>query len=187
MSISVKTSKPARTRVQRETLHYVSGACSLGTVLVASSAKGVVAVLLGDRTDTLTEDLQARFPHAVLSAGGARELALLGKVVRRIDDPTANVEVPLDVRGTAFQGRVWAALADIASGDTDTYSAIAARLGDPNATRAVAGACAANKIAVLIPCHRVVGKDGAMSGYRWGVDRKRTLLDREAYLGRRAA
>ena len=155
------------------------GACSLGSVLVAASEKGVAAIFLGDDPDVLITDLQRRFPRATLVGGDKSFEDIMGKVVGLIEAPKRDVELPLDVRGTAFQHQVWQALRDIPPGTTATYSEIAERIGMPKAVRAVAAACAANKIAVAIPCHRVVRSDGALSGYRWGVDRKRRLIARE--------
>ncbi len=161
------------------TLRFAVGGCSLGSVLVAASEKGVAAILLGDDPEVLITDLQRRFPRAALVAGDASFEETMTKVVGLIDAPRRDVELPLDIRGTAFQRRVWQALRDIPPGTTATYSEIAERIGMPKAVRAVAGACAANKIAVAIPCHRVVRGDGSLSGYRWGVERKRRLIARE--------
>lgn len=161
------------------TLRFAVGACSLGSVLVAASEKGVAAIFLGDDPDVLITDLQRRFPRATLVGGDKSFEDIMGKVVGLIEAPKRDVELPLDVRGAAFQHQVWQALRDIPPGTTATYSEIAERIGMPKAVRAVAAACAANKIAVAIPCHRVVRSDGALSGYRWGVDRKRRLIARE--------
>jgi AraC family transcriptional regulator of adaptative response/methylated-DNA-[protein]-cysteine methyltransferase len=154
--------------------------CSLGAILVAATAKGVAAILMGDKPADLEHDLQARFPRAKLIGGDKGFEALVVKVVALVEAPGASLDLPLDIRGTAFQHRVWAALRDIPAGTTATYAEIATRIGAPKAVRAVAGACAANPLAVLIPCHRIVRSDGALSGYRWGVARKRALLEREA-------
>jgi AraC family transcriptional regulator of adaptative response/methylated-DNA-[protein]-cysteine methyltransferase len=148
--------------------------------LVATSHKGVAAILLGDEPETLVHDLEDRFPNAKL-IGGDREFEdVMAKVVGLVEAPDTGLDLPLDVRGTAFQHRVWQALREIPVGTTATYSQIAERIGMPKGLRAVAAACAANKIAVAIPCHRVVRSDGSLSGYRWGVERKRALIDREA-------
>ena len=166
----------------QEELRFAIGQCSLGAILVASSAKGVAAILMGDDPDTLARDLQDRFPKARLVGGDADFERLVAEVVGFVEAPRIGLALPLDVRGTAFQQRVWQALREIPVGETATYTGIAARIGAPNAVRAVAGACAANALAVAIPCHRVVRHDGALSGYRWGVERKRDLLERELAL-----
>jgi AraC family transcriptional regulator of adaptative response/methylated-DNA-[protein]-cysteine methyltransferase len=163
-----------------EVLTFAVGQCSLGAILVASSAKGVAAILLGDDPAQLVEDLERRFAKARLVGGDASYEALVAQVVGLVEAPASGLELPLDVRGTAFQQRVWRALRDIPAGETATYSGIAERIGSPRAVRAVAGACAANPLAVAIPCHRVVRHGGGLSGYRWGVERKRELLDRES-------
>ncbi len=154
--------------------------CSLGVVLIAASAAGIAAILIGDDADRLQRDLRERFPRAVLAGGDAAFAALVARVVGLVEAPASGPDLPLDIRGTAFQRRVWQALREVPAGSTASYAAIAARVGAPGAVRAVAGACAANPLAVAIPCHRVVRQDGALSGYRWGVARKRALLDREA-------
>lgn len=162
-----------------EVLYFAVAECSLGTVLVASSAKGVASILLGDEPDTLVRDLQDRFPKAKLIGADADYEQSIAKVIGFIEDPNRGLDLPLDVRGTAFQQRVWQALRQIPAGETATYAEVAQKIGQPTATRAVAGACAANHIAIAIPCHRVIRNDGSLSGYRWGVDRKRSLLSRE--------
>lgn len=161
-------------------IRFAVGECSLGSILVASSAKGVCAILIGDDPEALVRDLQDRFPRAALIGGDADFETLVARVVGFIEAPGTGLDLPLDVRGTAFQQRVWAALREIPVGATASYTDIARRIGAPKAVRAVAGACAANALAVAIPCHRVVRNDGALSGYRWGIDRKRALIDREA-------
>ncbi len=171
-----------------ETIRFAVGQSSLGAVLVASSARGVVAVSIGDDPGRLVRTLQDRFARAELVGGDAEYEALVARVVGLIEAPggrtrAAAPELPLDVRGTLFQQRVWRALRDIPAGGTATYAQVAASVGAPGSARAVAGACAANRIAVAIPCHRVVRTDGDLSGYRWGVERKRALLDREAGRG----
>ena len=160
-------------------IHFAVGECSLGSILVAQSEKGVCAILLGDEPDVLVIDLQQRFPHAQLLGGDANFEKIVATVVGFVEAPTAGFDLPLDVRGTAFQQRVWQALRQIPPGKTAHYTEVAALIGAPDAVRAVAGACAANPLAVAIPCHRVVRKDGGLSGYRWGVERKRVLLERE--------
>jgi AraC family transcriptional regulator of adaptative response/methylated-DNA-[protein]-cysteine methyltransferase len=161
-------------------IRFAIGECSLGSILVASSKKGVCAILLGDDPDALARDLQDRFPKSNLIGGDNEFEQLVAKVVGFIEAPAIGLDLPLDVRGTAFQQRVWQALREIPAGSTVSYTDIANRIGSPNAVRAVAGACAAKALAVAIPCHRVVKRDGALSGYRWGVERKRILLEREA-------
>ena len=163
----------------RETLHFAVAQCALGAVLVASSAKGVAAILLGDDADALVRDVQDRFPQAELVGGDAGYEAVVAKVVGLVEDPAQGLNLPLDIRGTAFQQRVWQALRAIPPGTTVSYADVAQQIGSPGAVRAVAGACAANRIAVAIPCHRVVRNDGALSGYRWGVERKHALITRE--------
>jgi AraC family transcriptional regulator of adaptative response/methylated-DNA-[protein]-cysteine methyltransferase len=173
---------PSRYRAggAQEELRFAVGQCSLGAILVASSAKGVAAILIGDDPDALARDLQDQFPAATLIGGDAAFETLVARIVGFVEAPHLGLDLPLDVRGTAFQQRVWEALRDIPCGATATYTDIAARIGAPKAVRAVAGACAANSLAVAIPCHRVIRHDGALSGYRWGVERKRGLLAREA-------
>jgi AraC family transcriptional regulator, regulatory protein of adaptative response / methylated-DNA-[protein]-cysteine methyltransferase len=161
-------------------IRFAIGECSLGSILVAQSGRGVCAILLGDDPDALARDLQDRFPQARLIGGDKGFEGLVARVVGFVEAPALGLDLPLDVRGTAFQQRVWQALRDIPAGQTASYSAIARRIGAPKSVRAVASACAANAIAVAIPCHRVVRNDGALSGYRWGVERKRALLDKES-------
>jgi AraC family transcriptional regulator of adaptative response/methylated-DNA-[protein]-cysteine methyltransferase len=161
-------------------IRFAVGECSLGSILVASSERGVCAILLGDDPEPLTRELQDRFPRATLIGGDAEFEALVAKVVGLVEAPRLGLDLPLDVRGTAFQQRVWQALRSIPPGSTLSYTELARSIGAPRAVRAVARACAANRLAVAIPCHRVVRQDGGLSGYRWGVDRKRALLQREA-------
>jgi len=161
-------------------IRFAVGECSLGSILVAASPKGVCAILFGDDPDTLLRDLQDRFPRAKLIGGDKDFEGLVAKVVGFVETPAQDFDLPLDVQGTAFQQRVWQALRKIPPGSTASYSEIAKRIGHPRAVRAVAQACASNTIAVAIPCHRVVRIDGSHSGYRWGVERKRALLEREA-------
>ena len=163
-----------------EEIRFAVGQCSLGAILVAATAKGVCAILMDDDPEALLHDLQDRFPKAKLVGGDAQFEQWMARVVGLIETPAQGADLPLDVRGTAFQQRVWEALRAIPPGSTASYAEIAARIGAPKAVRAVAQACAANALAVAIPCHRVVKSDGALSGYRWGVARKRELLDREA-------
>jgi AraC family transcriptional regulator of adaptative response/methylated-DNA-[protein]-cysteine methyltransferase len=167
---------------QRAEIRFATGACSLGTILVAATEKGVCAILLGDDAPTLMRELEERFPRAVLIAGDREFERTVARVVRFVEAPRLGLELPLDVRGTAFQQRVWQALRAIPAGSRTSYREIAERIGAPKAVRAVAQACASNKLAVAIPCHRVVRSDGALSGYRWGVERKSDLLRREAEL-----
>jgi AraC family transcriptional regulator of adaptative response/methylated-DNA-[protein]-cysteine methyltransferase len=161
-------------------IRFAIGECSLGAILVAASTRGICAILLGDDPDALAHDLQDRFPRAELLGGDVSFERWVAQVVGFVEQPRLGLDLPLDVRGTAFQQRVWQALQKIPAGTTASYSEIAQRIGAPKSVRAVAGACAANALAVAIPCHRVVRTDGGLSGYRWGVARKRALLDREA-------
>lgn len=160
-------------------VRFAVGECSLGSIIVAATDKGVCAILLGDDPDVLVRDIEDRFPKAQLIGGDVDFEQLVAKVVGFVEAPALGLDLPLDVRGTAFQQRVWQALREIPVGSTASYTEVAARIGAPKAARAVAQACASNSIAVAIPCHRVVRSDGALSGYRWGVERKRVLLDRE--------
>jgi AraC family transcriptional regulator of adaptative response/methylated-DNA-[protein]-cysteine methyltransferase len=160
-------------------IRFAIGQCSLGAILVACSDRGVCAISMGDDPNTLARDLQDRFPRANLVGGDARFEQWVARVIGFVEAPGVGLDLPLDVRGTAFQQRVWQALRTIPVGTTASYSDIAHRIGAPSATRAVAQACAANELAVAIPCHRVVRSDGSLSGYRWGVERKRALLARE--------
>ncbi|MFC0409154.1 bifunctional DNA-binding transcriptional regulator/O6-methylguanine-DNA methyltransferase Ada [Roseomonas elaeocarpi] len=162
-----------------EEIRFAIGACSMGAILVAQGGRGVCAILLGDDPEALLHDLEHRFPRARLLGGEAGFERLVAEAVALVDRPGNGHALPLDLRGTAFQRRVWQALAEIPAGTTLSYAELARRIGTPQAVRAVAGACAANALAVAIPCHRVVRTDGALSGYRWGLERKRQLLDRE--------
>jgi AraC family transcriptional regulator of adaptative response/methylated-DNA-[protein]-cysteine methyltransferase len=162
-----------------EQLRFAVGQCSLGAILVASSEKGVASILIGEDPEALVKNLQDQFPRATLIGGNQEYEALVAHVVGFVEAPGIGLDLPLDVRGTAFQQRVWKALREIPAGHTVSYQDIARKIGAPRAVRAVAGACAANAIAVAIPCHRVVRRDGAPAGYRWGIERKRALLDRE--------
>ncbi len=160
-------------------IRFAIGECSLGSILVAQSERGVCAILMGDDPGQLAHDLQDRFPNANLIGGDAGFEQLVAKVVGFIEAPALGLDLPLSVQGTAFQERVWQALREIPVGATASYTEIAQRIGMPTAARAVAQACGANHLAVAIPCHRVVRSDGGLSGYRWGVERKRALLERE--------
>ncbi len=163
-----------------QSIRFAVGECSLGAILVAATQKGVCAIFLGDDPEKLVRDLQDRFPKAQLIGGDEAFEQWVARVVGFVEAPASGLELPLDVRGTAFQQRVWQALRKIPPGRTATYSEIAKRIGAPKAVRAVAQACAANPVAIAIPCHRVVRTDGSLSGYRWGIERKRALLTREA-------
>jgi len=161
-------------------IRFAVAECSLGAILVACSAKGICAIALGDDPDILTRDLQDRFPKAQLVGDDPHFEKWVSQVVGFVEAPGVGLNLPLDIRGTAFQQRVWQALREIPAGQTVSYADVAKRIGEPKAVRAVAQACGANTIAVAIPCHRVVRTDGSLSGYRWGVERKRALLEKEA-------
>ena len=161
-------------------IRFAIGDCSLGSILVAASDAGICSILLGDDPERLIAELQSRFPHAEIAGGDPEFDRLVSSVVGFVEAPRIGLNLPLDVRGTAFQQRVWDALSSIPPGATVSYSELARRIGAPGSARAVAQACAANQVAVAIPCHRVVRTGGDISGYRWGVARKRALLDREA-------
>jgi AraC family transcriptional regulator of adaptative response/methylated-DNA-[protein]-cysteine methyltransferase len=161
-------------------LHYTIGRCSLGSILVARSERGICAILLGDEPDGLIAELTGRFPEDRLVRSDDAFEQLVGQIIELTEARGRPLDLLLDVRGTTFQQRVWKALRDIPAGSTASYSQIATRIGAPRSVRAVARACAANLLAVVVPCHRVVRHDGGLSGYRWGVERKRTLLQREA-------
>ena len=160
-------------------MRFAVGECSLGSILVAQSAKGVCAIFLGDDPNALVQELQDRFPRATLRGGDASFERTVAKVIGCVEQPGLGLDLPLDVRGTAFQQRVWQALREIPLGSTASYAEIATRIGAPTGSRAVAQACGANPLAVAIPCHRVVRSEGSLSGYRWGVERKRRLLENE--------
>ena len=166
-------------------IRFAVGECSLGSILVAATRKGVCAVLLGDDPDLLLRDLQDRFPKAQLVGGDTDFERCIAKVIGFVEAPKLGLDLPLDLRGTVFQQRVWQALRDVPAGATASYSQIAKRIGSPKGARAVARACGSNHIAVAVPCHRVVRSDGALSGYRWGVERKRALLARELHDGQK--
>ena len=165
-----------------EVIHFAVGECSLGSVLVAATVHGICAIQLGDAPEPLVEALQHRFPNAALRGGEAGFERVVAEVIGLVEEPQRGCTLPLHVRGTAFQHKIWQILRSIPPGETMTYAGLAAKAGCPDAVRAVANACAANKLAVAIPCHRVVRTGGALSGYRWGVARKATLLKREGAL-----
>lgn len=160
-------------------IRFAVGQCSLGAILVAATDRGVCAVSVGDDPDALVRDLQDDFSEALLVPGDGDFEDWVAKVVGCVEHPGRGLDLPLEIRGTAFQQRVWRALTEIPAGTTVTYTDVAERIGAPGAARAVARACAVNPIAVAIPCHRVVRRDGGLAGYRWGVERKRRLLERE--------
>lgn len=160
-------------------IRFALGQCSLGAILVAQSGKGICSILLGDDPEQLIRDLQHQFHRAHLIGGDADFERVVAAVITLVEAPAAGLKLPLDIRGTAFQQRVWQALRAIPPGTTASYSEIARRIGAPRSTRAVAQACGANALAVAIPCHRVIRVDGGPGGYRWGLDRKRELLRRE--------
>lgn len=161
-------------------IRYGVGQCVLGSLIVAATERGICSTEFGDSEDQLLAQLHARFPNATFEKGDAAFQKIVGEVVNSIETPDTAKHLPLDIQGTAFQHSVWQALRALKPGQTATYTEIAEKIEKPDAVRAVAGACAANKIAVLVPCHRVLRKDGSPSGYRWGVERKKALLDMEA-------
>ena len=161
-------------------IRFAVGKCSLGSVLVAQSALGVCAIFIGDNSKVLVCELRDYFPHAELNAAHKDFKKVIARVIDFVDTPKIGLDLPLDIRGTAFQKRVWRALSKIPTGKTVTYSEVAKRIGAPKSVRSVASACAANTLAVAIPCHRVLRSDGSLSGYRWGVARKRALLKKES-------
>ncbi|MYM81772.1 bifunctional DNA-binding transcriptional regulator/O6-methylguanine-DNA methyltransferase Ada [Duganella sp. FT50W] len=163
-----------------ERIRFAIAECSLGPILVASTEQGICAILIDDDPDFLVKDLQDRFPRAELIGAEPAYEQVVSRVVGMVEQPSLGLELPLDVRGTAFQQRVWQVLRSIPPGRRVSYAELAELAGVPRGARAVASACAANAIAVAIPCHRVVRNDGGLSGYRWGVDRKAALLNREA-------
>jgi AraC family transcriptional regulator, regulatory protein of adaptative response / methylated-DNA-[protein]-cysteine methyltransferase len=175
-----KRCRPDRISSPDATLRVAIVKSSLGYILVARSAKGVCAILLVDSPALLERDLRQRFGQVRLLGSDAETASLAAQVARVIENPCLSLDLPLDVRGTAFQQRVWRALRAVAVGTTVSYAEVARRIGAPRSVRAVAQACAANPLAVLIPCHRVVRHDGALSGYRWGIERKRALLTLES-------
>ncbi|MCC5859127.1 MAG: bifunctional DNA-binding transcriptional regulator/O6-methylguanine-DNA methyltransferase Ada [Ectothiorhodospiraceae bacterium] len=160
-------------------IRYAIGRCSLGWLIMATTDQGVCAIEFGEAPESLPERIREHFPKAHLEDGGQETSALLQQVIAHIETPRGEIDLPLDIRGTAFQERVWNALREIPAGGTASYADIAQRIGAPDAVRAVGRACASNRLAVLIPCHRVLRRDGALGGYRWGIERKRALLLRE--------
>lgn len=170
-----------RCKPNQPSIRFAIGESSTGLILVAKSDLGVCAILMGNDPDPLVRDLQDRFPRANLIDGDGDFEQLFAKVVAFVEAPAVGLDLALDVRGTAFQQRVWQALREIPVGSTASYSDIANRIGSPKSVRAVAQACGANPLALAIPCHRIVRNDGALSGYRWGVERKRALLAREEH------
>src|SRR3954451_12214019 len=173
MSIPPITRQPVQ-------LHYAVGQCSLGSVLVAGGELGICAVLLGDDPESVTGELKKRFPHTALLRRDQELAQYLSQVVGLVEAPARPLDILIDLRGSTFQQRVWQALREIPVGTTTTYTEVATRIGAPKAVRAVARACATNPLALVVPCHRVIGKSGGLTGYRWGLERKRTLLDRES-------
>lgn len=171
---------PSTMNRESETIRFGIYDSALGPVLVAATDCGVCAILFGTDAVALEQDLRARFPDAALTLGDTDFSALAEEVLQFVADPRRDIGFPLDPRGTDFQRRVWTALRGIAPGTTESYKDVATRLGSPRAVRAVARACAANPLAVAVPCHRVVRSDGSLSGYRWGIARKRALLEKEA-------
>ena len=172
-------------RKKNETISYTCGTSTLGVLLMAQSQQGICAILLGDHEDDLVKELMGRFPGANVQPSESAVSELMQQLVKLIEQPTQLLPLPLDIRGTLFQQRVWALLQQIPVGETRSYTQIAQALGAPKAIRAVAGACAANALALVIPCHRVVRSDGQLAGYRWGLERKKTLLQRERDAGGR--
>ncbi len=161
-------------------IHYMIAECSLGIILVAESVRGICAIAFNDDETALITYLQTLFPNESIRPASADFADHLSQVIAFVENPQIGLRLPLDIRGTVFQQKVWQALCEIQAGSTSTYSEIAARINSPKAVRAVASACAANRLAIAIPCHRVVKKDGSLAGYRWGIERKRELLRREA-------
>lgn len=163
-------------------IQYTVKPCSLGWVLVAATPKGICAIALGDTAESITTQFRAKFPQALLSVGNLEFDTWVTQVLALIQTPQKAVDLPLDIQGTAFQQQVWQALRSIAPGTTQTYAQLAKSIGKPKAVRAVANACGDNPVAVIIPCHRVIGSDGKLRGYHWGLDRKQALLNKEAEL-----
>jgi AraC family transcriptional regulator of adaptative response/methylated-DNA-[protein]-cysteine methyltransferase len=184
MRTSITSSTPQEARALASAgdtaLRFALGRCSLGWFLIANGERGLRAILLGDDPDALVSDLRRRAGTEPVVRADAELAPLSSQVARFLDSPVGGLDLAIDLRGTAFQREVWGALREIPAGSTATYADIARRIGAPVSPRAVARACAANPLAVAVPCHRVVRADGAPSGYRWGVERKRALLAREA-------
>ncbi|MBU2875427.1 methylated-DNA--[protein]-cysteine S-methyltransferase [Marinobacter salexigens] len=168
-----------------ETIIWQTGHCYLGEILVACTSQGVCAVLPGDSVEELVADLARRFPHARFDHANNSRAEWFSRVMSYLIDSRKPLDIHLDLRGTDFQCKVWQALQKIPSGSSSTYGEIARRMGMPSASRAVAGACAANPLAVVVPCHRVLRGDGSLSGYRWGVKRKQAVLSHEQGLSER--
>jgi AraC family transcriptional regulator, regulatory protein of adaptative response / methylated-DNA-[protein]-cysteine methyltransferase len=183
-SANISLAKPVpslrQSKANAEEIKFATAKSELGTVLVARSAAGVCAILIGDGPDVLKSDLNEEFTDAMLVRDDRALRTDLDKILAFISAPAKGLELPLDIRGTPFQRRVWSALLGVRVGYKITYAALASRIGDPHAIRAVANACAANAIALAIPCHRVVRSDGALAGYRWGMERKRSMIEKEA-------
>lgn len=157
------------------------GSSSLGCVLLAMSEKGVCAIALGDNPDALVDWLKQKYPHAQKTSDNAVLLSRLQQILNYTESPSDSLDLELDINGTEFQKRVWQALLTVPAGETCSYSDIAKKIGSPQSVRAVAGACASNSLALAIPCHRIVRRDGNLSGYRWGLERKKILLQKEAH------
>lgn len=168
------------TTIADNTIRYTVGKCTLGSILVATSDKGVRAISLGDDPEKLIRELCTGCSLTDFVADDAELGPILAQVIRFVDNPAGDLDIPLDIEGTAFQRRVWQELGKIPAGSTASYGEIASRIGAPREAYSIGEACAANRIAVAIPCHRVVRKDGTLAGYRWGFKRKRALLEREA-------
>ena len=162
------------------TIRYGIAPCFLGWMIVAATDRGICAIEFGDDPESLPAQVQERFPKAHLEEGGPEFSAMMEQVVAFVEAPERGIELSLDLQGTEFQERVWNALRQVPPGSTVSYAELAHRIGSPEAARAVARACATNRLAVAVPCHRVVRSDGRLSGYRWGVERKRMLLHRES-------
>ncbi|PIE79226.1 MAG: hypothetical protein CSA11_12290 [Chloroflexi bacterium] len=165
------------------TIQYGTAKCFLGWVVVAATERGICVIAFDDDREMLPKLVAEKFPKAIISKAGPECAELVTKVVQCIEAPQGDCDLPLDIQGTAFQQRVWEILCHIKPGETRSYAEVAKKLGNAQAARAVAAACAANKLAVVIPCHRVIGKNGTLTGYRWGVERKQQLLEREKRLG----
>ena len=169
---------------QPEQLRYTTGHCRFGGLLLATSVDGVAAILLGDGDEAMASDLRQRFPAANVERDDAGLQRDMQALLEYVDHPLGalNLQQPLAARGSEFQKKVWAELAEVPAGQTITYTELARRVGQPAAVRAVAGACAANPLAMVVPCHRVLRSDGGISGYRWGVERKKQLIALEQQL-----
>jgi O-6-methylguanine DNA methyltransferase len=179
LSVGTRTKAPAKIRRHAEQIAFAVGKSAIGNVLVARSGKGVCAILIGSDPKELQNDLATQFADSALVRNDQKLRGDLRKILRFVEAPAEGLDLPLDIRGTPFQQRVWEALLSIRAGSTVTYAALARRIGEPQAVRAVANACAANAIALAIPCHRVVRSNGALAGYRWGFEIKRALLAKE--------